>query len=793
MRSALLCAAGVVLLLIAGPGKAQTVKPATVEALRQQAKAVLAQTEGDITIPGLKQRVEVLRDRWGIPHIYAENGHDLFLAQGFVAAQDRLFQMDLWRRMALGETAELVGKAGLEGDRFARLIRYRGDLDAEWQSYSPDAREIATAFTQGINACIDHIGAKLPIEFQILKYRPKRWRPEDVLGRMSGIIMTGNFETEIFRAVLLAKLGAEKAHRLAPTDPRLPWTAVPGLDVKAIPVNVVDGYYAATAKLSFAATKQESNNWVVDGKHSVSGQPLLASDPHRAIALPSLRYLVHLHAPGWNVIGSGEPGLPGVAIGHNERIAWGFTIVGTDQADIFVEQLNPDNASEYKVGDHWEKITTVRETVAVKGEKEPVALELRFSRHGPILYEDVKAHQAFALKWVGSEPGAAAYLGALALDRASNRKELLAALKSWKLPCENMIYADVDGNIGWVATALTPVRKNYNGLLPVPGNGPYGWQRFLNVAELPQEFNPSRGYLATANHNILPKDYPHPIAFDWAPNYRINRVRQRLESKQKFTLADFESIQHDVISQPGQVLARLVRTLKLQDNKLEKYLALLRSWDGELSRESPAGPLYAAWLAALTKEFFLSRLPKELHAHRREMSSIPVLLNALEHPEAMWFGPNPQVGRDQLLRTTFARAVATVQKRLGDDPATWSWGKLHPVHFRHPLAALGPAYAAVLDLAPVGRPGDVSTPNNTRYNDKFEQVHGATYRQVLDLADWDKGRATSAPGQSGQPGSPHYGDLLPLWAEGRYFPLAFSRRQVEQLTEQRLRLLPAQN
>lgn len=762
----------------------------TPEQLLARSKTVLSALEGDVRLPGLKEPVEVLRDRWGIAHIYAKNSHDLFFAQGFVAAQDRLFQLDLWRRIGVGETAEVFGEQAIEADRFARLLLYRGDMDAEWNSYSPDAREIATAFTQGINAFIDQAGTKLPIEFQILGFAPKKWQPQDVLGRMSGIIMTGNWQREIARARLIAAVGLEQAQKIAPTDPPRAFAPASGLDLAAIQPGIVQGYLAATRAPKFTLPASESNNWVVDGTLSASGKPLLASDPHRTIALPSLRYLVHLHAPGWNVIGSGEPGLPGVAIGHNERIAWGFTIVGTDQADLYVEQTHPENAAQFRAGEAWEPMRIVRESIRVKGRDTETPVELRFTRHGPVIHQDEQKQLAFALRWSGSEPGGAAYLGSLAVARANDRDSFLRALESWKIPSLNFVYADVAGTIGWVAAGLTPIRKNGDGLLPVPGAaGTHEWDGFLRVADLPQSFDPAEHWLATANHNILPAGFTRHIAYDWEPPFRFLRIKQRLTAGKQFTLDDFQSIQHDSTSLPAQALVALLKAVELPD-ELNAFARILREWDGLLSKDSPAGPLYAVWLQELDSAFYTTRVPKELRLERGDLRNVTVLLRELSNPTEATFGANPQQARDELLRSSFAQAVAKTRKLVGDDPAKWRWGQLHTVTFRHPLASLGPAYEQAFNLGPAERSGDSHTPNNTRYNETFQQIHGASYRHVLDLADWDRGLATSTPGQSGQPGSPHYGDLLPLWAEGKYFPLTFSRNRVQEVTEHRLNLSP---
>jgi penicillin amidase len=341
-----------------------------------------------------------------------------------------------------------------------------------------------------------------------------------------------------------------------------------------------------------------------------------------------------------------------------------------------------------------------------------------------------------------------------------------------------------------VAAAKTPIRKNYDGLLPVPGaEGRYEWQGYLPVKDLPQSFNPPSHWIATANHNILPKDYPHAISYEWSSPHRFLRIQERLGEAKKFTVDDCQSIQHENTTLPGKALIYVLQGVRLP-SELAAYGKVLTSWDGVLTREAQAAPLYAVWLQELTNAFFAERLPKDAKTERGDLRSVTVLLKELREPrEAIW-GSDASSKRDELVVKTFGAAVERTRKLLGDDPAKWSWGKLHTVTFEHPLAGLGPAFATAFNLGPVGRPGDVHTPNNTRHDDNFRQVHGASYRQVFDLADWDRGTVTSVPGQSGQLGSPHYADLLPLWAEGRYFPLAFSREKVESVTRHRLMLSP---
>ncbi len=761
-----------------------------VESLLRRSRAVLSRIEGIQLVAGLQQRVSVLRDQWGIAHIYAENSRDLFFAQGFCMAQDRLFQVDLWRRVARGETAELFGEESIAADRFARLFRYRGDMNDEWTSYSPDTREIAEAFTAGINAWIDEIGDRLPIEFQLAGYRPSHWQPEDILGRMSGMVMSGNWEKEVARARLIQAVGVERAHLLAPTDPVRPFAFAPGLNSDVIRSEILDGLRAAMRVLRFTPSTSESNNWVVSGMRSASGKPLLASDPHRAITLPSLRYMVHLNAPGWDVIGSGEPALPGVALGHNARIAWGFTIVGTDQADLFVEQTHPEDPRRYRAGDHWEAMTVVREEISVRGRPEPLVLELRFTRHGPVVWQDEKRHVAVALKWAGSEPGGAAYLASLALDRASNREEFLNALCRWKVPGLNFVYADVDGEFGWVAAAATPVRRTGDGLLPVPGQtDAFEWDRFLSVSELPQSFSPPCGWLATANQNIVPPNYSHQIAFDWAAPWRFRRIEEILNQPQSWTSEDFRRLQHDSVSLPAVALQTVLRQVTLPD-ELQAPGDLISTWDCDLSTSAAAGALYAVWMQELSTAMYGLHPDLPEFPERGDLRSAFVVLQHLANPSEAWFGASAVARRNDLLVRTLKTAVGRTRTLLGEDSSQWSWGRLHQATFRHPMEGLIPEIAEAFNVGPFPRSGDANTVLNTRHNPEFQQIHGATYRHILDIGDWDRAVATSAPGQSGQPGSPHYADLAALWAKGEYFPLAWSRAAVETVTKHRLTLLP---
>jgi len=775
-------------------------KPAT--ELGAAAKKALAVTSGRLRFAGLEAPVEVLRDRWGVAHIYARNAHDLFFAQGAVAAQDRLFQMELWKRAGQGRLAEILGPAALGRDENARALRYRGNMKAEYESYSPDTLAILTAFTDGINAYVRSLtaagGPGLPVEFQMAGFAPDDWHPDDCLNRMAAFSMTGNALGELEHAEALTDFGAATATKLFGFDPAVELDPAAGLDLAGLSPALLKNLVGSDQRIEFPAHAREgSNNWTISGALTASGKPLLANDPHRVMGLPSLRYMVHLVAPGWNVIGAGEPGLPGVALGHNEHIAWGFTIFGLDQQDLYVEELNPANPLQYKTESGWQDMETRREIFRVKGGPD-AEVDLKFTRHGPVLWSDGK--RALALRWVGNEPGTAGYLASLAIDRAENWDQFEAAVSRWKVPSENIVYADTEGNIGEHSAGLAPIRR-WTGLLPVPGssgqNSPgYEWSGFVPAAELPHLFNPQEGFVATANHRMIPEHYPYRVGFEWDPGYRATRIRSVIEgAKQaghKLSVADMEALQNDVTSLPALELKKLVATSALKDDAAPR--GFMR-WDGKVERESAEAASFEVWFQKLTGAvagLVLTKSDGPLPKLGGGFQDLPpdVVLRILANPEKDIFGEPAVERRDHILANTFTSARIELEHLLGPDPSTWSWGKLHTIRFRHALDKQ-PGGEALLDLGPLARPGDEYTVNATGLGgDSWEQVSGASYREILDTSDWDRSVAVNTPGQSGQPGSPHYSDLMGMWDTGQYFPLAYSRRAVENQTTDRLTLEP---
>ncbi len=795
MQSALLLA-----LIVPAFTLAQTQPDPKVD-LTPAAHKALATIAGRLHITGVEKPVDVLRDRWGVAHIYAQNQHDLFFAQGVVAAEDRLFQMELWKRAGQGRLSEILGPGTLQRDINARALRYRGDRQAEFESYSPDTQAILTAFTEGINAYIASLtapgGPGLPIEFQLAGFSPDAWHPEDCLNRMAAFSMTGNAFGELEHAQALTDLGAAKTAKLYDFDPAVALDPAPGLDLAGISPELLKDLIGSDRRIEFPAHSRSiegSNNWTISGALTASTKPLLANDPHRVMGLPSLRYMVHLVAPGWNVIGAGEPGLPGVALGHNEHIAWGFTIFGLDQQDLYLEELNPANPLEYKTEAGWKEMDTRHETFSVKGAA-PVETDLKFTRHGPVLWSDGK--RALALRWVGSEPGTAGYLASLAIDRAENWQQFEAAVGRWKVPSENIVYADKAGNIGEHSAGLAPIRQ-WTGLLPVPGQGGYEWTGFVPSAELPHSFNPTAGYVATANHKMIPEHYPYKVGFEWTPPYRITRIRSVIDDAKRdhhqLDVGDMKALQTDVVSLPAREFQKLVRSTPLKDDPM---LASFLRWDGRLNRDSADAALYEVWFRQTCDA--IGKLFSKEHAERYSYLEPNTVLRLLTSPDPDLFkndlfgndllGSDPVARRNQLLSDALKSARAELQKLLGPDAAQWSWGQLHTEHFRHAVD-LQPGAEQLFDLGPLSRPGDEYTVNATGMGDSWEQLSGASYREILDTSDWDKSVAVNTPGQSGQPGSLHYSDLMPLWDAGQYFPLTYSRKAVEVQTTDRLVLEP---
>lgn len=772
----------------------------------------------DHDLPGLTGDVEVLTDRWGVPHVDAGSQTDAFRAQGWLAGRDRLWQVDQWRRRGLGLLAEVYGPDYVAHDRAARLFLYRGGMDEEWAAYAPGTRDAAEAFVDGLNAYVRLVRAepeRLPPEFTEVGYLPAFWDASDV-PRIRAHGLYSNVRQEVARALTLRDHGDEglaaEALRRRLEPPHTP--QVPdGLDVTLVPDDVLAVYDLATLPVVLSPGEapapgpapEGSNNWVLAGSCTATGRPLLANDPHRAVSLPSLRWLCHLRAPGLDVVGAGEPALPGVSIGHNGTLAFGLTIFSADQEDLYAYRTHPDDARRYRYGDGWEPMRVVRETVPVAGAPD-VEVELVFTRHGPVISADPLRHSAFAVRAAWLEPGMAPYLGSLGYLRARSPEEFLAAMTRWGAPPENQVYAGVDGRVGWTAGARAPVRPGWDGTLPVPGDGRYEWSGYLDASALPRRVDPPSGWVATANEmNLAPGTPPeHVVGYDWSPPYRRRRIDEVLAASTGVTAADLVRLQTDVLSLPARaVVARLAHVTGDQP-AVRDAMALLARWDARLSADSAAAALFEVWYRRHLRPALLARALAEVVGAGRatgrprpavtaeDVAGDPrVDLDILAAP-VRHLGPDGERVLDALLTDTLADAVADVTGLLGPDPSRWAWGRLHVARPTHPLAGRMPGVAADrLTLGPLARGGSPDTVMATGYTPDLVQSHGASFRVVVDVGDWDASLAMNAPGQSGDPRSPHYDDLLPLWAADGAFPLLYSREAVEAAAEHRLVLHPA--
>ena len=754
-------------------------------------------------VPGLEAPAEILVDRWGVPHIYAATQYDAFFVQGFNAARDRLWQIDLWRRRGLGQLAEVFGPQYVAQDAAARLFLYRGSMRDEWLAYGSDAKRIAERFVAGINAYIALTradAALLPPEFALLGYAPATWAAEDVV-RIRSHGLWRNLTSEVARAQVACRHGlAADAVR---KQLRPAWsTRIPdGLDPCVVTDDVLATYRLATAAVRFVDGRLVadvlpdgvrdglgSNNWVVAPSRTATGRPLLANDPHRAHAVPSLRYIAHLVAPGLDVIGAGEPALPGISIGHNERIAFGLTIFGLDHEDLYVYRTDPRRPGAYAFAGGSEPLRVVQTSIAVRGEPAR-SVTLRFTRHGPVVHEDA-AGNLFAVRAAWLLPGMAPYFGSIEYMRAGNWDQFHAALNRWGAPAENQVYADVDGNIGYRAAGYFPRRLTFDGLLPVPGDGRFEWEDAFDMDALPSLYNPPAGWVATANALTLPPDYPidaRRVGFEWTPPWRQGRLEQVLTADDSVTVDDALALQRDYGTLPAQRLLPVLRTLAGRDEAERKALALLATWPApqQMARTSAPAALFNVWWKRhLLPGYARLLLPDAAAAVPEADSELLVAdLTATPLPAA----------RRALLLQTLGSAWHETERLLGADATRWRWGDLHRIRFQHPLHAIAPpALQAQLALPDFPRGGNTDTPNATTYDDAgFDVRSGASFRMVLDVGNWDAARMTNAPGQSGDPRSPFYGSLLEGWANEESFPMLYTRAAIEAATVQRLRLRPA--
>ncbi len=716
--------------------------------LRGLLRTTLPKLEGATELPGLENPVEVLRDRFGVPQIFAENEHDLFFAQGYVHAQDRFFQMELGRRAGHGRLSELIGESALEFDRLSRTIGFNR-IAASTENGPPEALRALEAYSAGVNACL---GVEpRPPELRLLP-RPEPWTPSD---------------TAAWSLILAWSLSAS-------------W----GLDLLGEPLDDEDRYNLGTS----VNPGSGSNAWAVSPIRSATGSALLAGDPHLVLGIPCLWYEVGLYGGPYEVVGASLPGTPGVVIGHNDSVAWSVTAALTDVQDLYVERFS-GASNLYEHAGQWREVGVREEEISVRGHRRPVVQRVRTTVHGPIISDLSGGKEDLALRWAAPEPPKLVAAG-LAINRARDKEEFLDALRGWTAPNQNFVYADRTGVIGWALAGPVPVRKNHRGDRPIPGwDGRYEWEGFVPFEDLPKNFDPAEGYVASANE--APETGSSPIPGAYLPDYRKNRIEELLRADDRHTLESFRDIQGDLYCAPAHALAERLGKLDPPPGVPEGLTHELAAWDGHLVARSGPGAVARVALEVLLRRSARispptdSPLPTGAEVYFGNL--VPELLGKLDGLT------------EEDLREALTEAVEILVESCGPASGSWSWGALHAVELRHPLGVVG-ALRGPLNRGPYPAGGDANTVRFAAFrsgsSDKSGRpsfgpvTTGPNYRFVVDTGGWERAWSVISPGQSGHPASANYDDQIPLWQNVRYRPMIFGRKTADLAARHRLVLKP---
>ncbi len=771
-----------------------------------------AQVKGSIKMTGPDApaaQVDIVRDAEGIPHIYAKSSADAYFALGFVHAQDRLWQMELNRRIAAGRMAEILGPNALDTDRFLRTLGVRRNAEAILAHLSPETRAMLNAYANGINAYLADRSQPLPPEFFITGApAPAPWQAIDSIGwqTMMAWDLSGNWSQELLRMRLAQRLSLGQINEfLAPypgdqvlqtQDYTKLYRELAGTTqqlaavARIAPPSLIDG--------------MGSNEWVVSGAQSETGKPLLANDPHLGLSAPSLWYFAHLSAPGMNVIGATLPGMPGVVLGHNDRIAWGFTNTAPDVQDLYIERINPANAKQYQTPDGWADFKIRTETIKIKGQPD-ATLEVRETRHGPVVTGalpimskaplDVKKY-AVAFAWTALRPDDLTMQAGMKFNRAKNWEEFLEGAKDFGTPQQNIVYADVDGNIGFVAPGRVPIRKPDNdlkGQAPAPGwDARYDWDGFIPFEKLPQQYNPASQRIVTANQKIVDDQYPYFLTSEWALPFRANRISALLDATPKHSMKSFAAIQKDVVSLAAQELLPILRETKPLSARAKSALAALSTWDGAMEANRSEPLIFNAWLREASRRIFADELGADMMNDYWEQRNVhQSMVNVLNNVngQGRWCldtgkpaSAKPQTCAE-VLSISLEAALADLEKRYGADRSKWRWGRAHAARSEHRPFGKVESLARWFDIR-IQTPGDTFTVNSGRNNlrdenEPFTSRHAASMRALYDLSDLENSRFMQSTGQSGNVFSPLYRNYVQRWAVGAYVPMKTKRETVE--------------
>ena len=759
----------------------------------------LAQVSGEVTLAGLEAPVEVLRDAHGVPHIFARSERDAQFALGFVHAQDRLWQLEMNRRIGSGRMAEVLGPTALDTDRFLRTLGIRRVAAANVRALDAESRDLLAAYAAGVNAFLEQKPV-LPLEFWLLRVMPEPWSEVDsaAWAKMVSWDLGGNWRSELLRLQLASRLPVAIQEFLPP----YPGDAPPELPDLRQFYGVLE---KEPAQVSAVDMPGASNSWVVSGARSASGKPLLANDPHLGLTAPNVWYFAHLQAPGLDVIGATLPGVPGIVIGRNARIAWSATNTGPDVQDLYLERL--DGRGGYLAPDGRRAFAVVRETIKVKG-ADDVQLAVRISRHGPVISDVLQAAldatprgHALALAWTALAEDDTSLAALLRLGRASGWPEFLDATRSLHAPQQNLSYADVDGNIGFIAPGRIPVRKPENplhGLAPAPGwDARYDWAGFIPFDELPHAFNPPSGKIVSANHKIVPPGYRHHITSEWEVPYRARRIDALLDELRRHDRASFARIQADVVSLAARELLPRMVAIQGQSPEADDVLKWLAAWDGAMLPERAEPLIFNAWLREFDRALYADELGPAFRGQWRSRALFVANVLADRDGQARWCDDvrTPRTETcDQLLAASLESALADLRKRYGSDPNRWQWGAAHEARLRHRPLSRSEWLRRTFDIS-VPSGGDDYTINRGQmdYGDDsapFENRHASSLRAIYDLADPQASLFIHPGGQSGNPLSRHYRDFAPLWARGDYVPMISERAKLEAAGAERLVLHP---
>jgi penicillin amidase len=750
-------------------------------------RSSLPKVSGSERVRGLAGQVEIVRDAYGVPRIFASTDADAFFALGYVHAQDRMWQLELQRRIGAGRLSEVLGEATLETDKFLRTLGPYRAAEASWEAISPESQAALTAYTAGVNAWLEG-GHTLPPEFMILGFEPEPWQETDSLVwiKMMSWDLGGNYTDELLRAKLVQALGPERAGDLFPPYPEDGPTA---LAEHAPEPEMLNALLAMSLNLQenfqLGGMHIGSNNWVLGGERTETEQPLLANDPHLGAQIPSVWYLAELQGDNLHVTGATFPGLPLVVIGHNDDIAWGVTNLPADVQDLYMERLNPQDLNQYEVDGEWEDLTIVEEVIQVKDVDEPLRWAARSTRNGPLI-SDVSgaAQMPLALRWTALDPDDTTMDAFLQLNYARNWDEFVTALESYIAPSQNVVYADTEGNIGYYGPGRIPIRAQGDGTVPVPGwDSDYAWAGWIPFDEMPHAFNPASNYIATANNRSVPLDYPYLLSNNWAAPYRAERIVEQIEAMSRrdetISMLDMEALIGDQESTQTRQLLPALLDLETETERQAQALSYLQDWDGQMAIDSPAPAIYHAWLKHLGPVIFEDDLPPDLFDTLVNSRDILFLETVINSPDAVWCDNYLTVPAETCADISLKAldlALEDLSERMGDSMAGWTWGEIHQTQYPHnPFSQVDSLRRFFHRSIPNG--GDTYTVNVApiRYREGYDQYNVPSYRQLIDLSDWNNSLFMHSTGQSGNLLSPHYDDLIAPHQAVEFIPMTFGR------------------